>query len=86
MDELVVEVEDPAFEVDYECKNCGADWTEQCESRTEIYKETLGRLKVLQRDHDHIGTRDCDYCHVVICPVCKLDNHVSVTSRSPVNE
>lgn len=73
---------EPAFEVIYECGNCGADWADQYQSRTVI--RDSDQVGVYNKDCDHLGTTACDCCNVIRCPVCDLVANVAVADRSPL--
>jgi len=75
-------VRSPAFEVSYECGNCGAGWENQYPSRTIIHED--GQIQVHNKDCDNLGTNACDCCHVIRCPICELLENVTVADRTPI--
>jgi len=71
-----------AFEIVYECENCGAEWSEEYPARTVI--RTGDQVASYSKDCNELGTSHCDCCNAVRCPVCELLNHVAVAERSPL--
>lgn len=71
-----------AFEVAYECENCGAEWEDTYPSRTLIHEGT--QTETHNKDCDSLGTVGCDCCSVISCPVCELVENVTVDDQSPI--
>jgi len=74
-----------AFTTAFECRNCGAEWSDSHPSRTRV-EWSSGQNAVVVRN------RDCDEwiaqcetcCQYVTCPTCELQKHVTVVGREPI--
>lgn len=77
---------DAAFEVTFECSNCGDEWGERFPARTKVDRAT-GQQSVISRNKDcaEIGLRNCDCCERVVCPTCELHKPVRVADRAPID-
>lgn len=73
---------EPAFEISFECENCGDEWDDQFPPRTVIRED--GQVQTHNKDCDHLGTMSCDCCNVIRCPVCELVADVAVADRNPI--
>lgn len=68
--------DDPAFEVEYECGNCGAEWD-----------DSYGAETAVTQFHDEVSVNDrgtFEAGYSVVCPTCELIEGVTVVDRNPV--
>jgi len=75
-------MQDPAFEVSFECDNCVAEWDDQYPSRTVV--RDSDQPASYNKDCEQLGTTGCDCCNGIRCPICQLIADVSVTDRNPI--
>jgi hypothetical protein len=66
----------PAFEVEYECENCGAEWDDSYVAETAV-TQFDDEVSVNQRNEFSAG-------YSVVCPTCELIEGVTVVDRNPV--
>lgn len=66
--------EPPAFQISYECKNCGHVWGETYHAGTTVQRSRPFGLWEQSQTHSE----------KVTCPTCRVDDHVSVQEREPL--
>lgn len=77
-----------AFQVFYECGNCGKEWKCNYPEGTRVLNTSILRNSPRVRcENDTLGheTSDCDICEIEIeCPNCQIADTVSVIDRVPL--
>lgn len=69
-----------AFDVTFECLNCGRRWQQTFKTGDRVTTGWRGtRLESGRCTHD-MGCREC---HLIQCPSCESDEDVKVLNREP---
>jgi hypothetical protein len=74
-----------AFSTTYDCENCGNDWSDMHTAHTRV-KRADGDVAVFDTECKVFGMSGCDCCWYVTCPVCGLNDEVSVADRNPIED
>lgn len=76
------ESEEPVFEVDYECENCGNCWAEKYCTQTKIEKGRIyGKKNFVEvKMPNHYSEKEGN----VKCGNCELEEGVSIQDRNPI--
>lgn len=69
-----------AFEVDFECRNCGDEWSHSYPPNTCVDDSTTQK-GVTVHDTDEFGKTS-----YVDCPTCELTRAVTVDGRNPLGD
>lgn len=75
------------FTVDFECGNCGEEWSDSYAERTHVgrLREESSEVMVNRLDCPEFGVDACDCCGPITCPNCKLIREVQVADRTPAD-
>ena len=76
-----------AFTTAFECRNCGAEWSDSHPSRTRVeWSSGQNAVVVRNRDCDEWIAQCKTCCQYVTCPTCELRKHVTVVGREPISD
>lgn len=73
--------EEAAFEIEFECRNCGNDWSHKFAEGDRVFDHSQHRNTHRTRGIE-ITVNEGNYG--LWCPVCDQDNQIYSTDRTPV--
>lgn len=74
------------FVVQYGCENCESDFSRSYPSETIVREhDGSGRIHVINKTCEQLGTVGCDCCSVIYCPTCELTEEVTIADREPLD-
>lgn len=73
-----------AFEVTFDCRNCGAQFERRYTDRTRVTISSTDRATVRNVDCEEFGV--CDCCWRIECPVCGLEKYLTIDDRQPIED
>ena len=74
-----------AFEIDFECGNCGNEWNREFEPGIVVQKSTqIGKSGIGVYESSQYGKNN--HKEDISCPVCETCYRVSVADRTPLIE
>lgn len=92
-EERNLENETPAFLVEFECGNCGREWSHKFKAKDEVHQlEETGTGRGVDVRVSQISKYEEDQAETmyrtraILCPTCDTENQVMAVNREPITE
>jgi len=83
---MVAMEEEKVFTVKFRCHNCGHSWWEEFCRGDIVHDGTLGIEAPYVEDHRCSHDSNCPYCRYIQCPICGVEEEVSIEDRRPLKQ